>query len=248
MQFSYTKIVAIFFLLVGYSFSAMAQKTNFDKIVQPIDVRAKDYRELLVQLAWLNNPDNENLANAVIIERERIGLEKQNWLNNLTGSFNVNEGNISQQSNSFFPRYNLNITMSVGTLLATPKKVKIAKEQVKMAENKVNQQKLKIRAEVLERYENYLSAIEILTIRTQAVEDMRTLQTLVVQKFEQGLSTVEEYTEALKAYNQAAEAKALAENNVKLTKLMVEEMIGLPLEEIMPVKKFDTTPNPKYTP
>lgn len=224
---------AIFFL---FSASLYAQRTDFDKVVLPLDMRARDFQELLVQLAWMNNPNNENLSKGVIIERDKVVLEKQSWMNGVTASFNLNEGNFVQQSNLFFPIYNLNASISLGTIMSTPHKVKIAKQNVKIAENKVNQQKLQLRAEVLRRYQTYLSSIEILKVRTQAVEDVRVMQTMVIRKFEQGLSTVEEYTQALKSYNEAVEGKTVAENDIVMARISLEELIGLSLNEIQAIK------------
>lgn len=224
---------AIFLL---FSASLYAQRTDFDKVVLPLDMRARDFQELLVQLAWMNNPNNENLSKGVIIERDKVVLEKQSWMNGVTASFNLNEGNFVQQSNLFFPIYNLNASISLGTIMSTPHKVKIAKQNVKIAENKVNQQKLQLRAEVLRRYQTYLSSIEILKVRTQAVEDVRVMQTMVIRKFEQGLSTVEEYTQALKSYNEAVEGKTAAENDIVMARISLEELIGLSLDEIQAIK------------
>ena len=223
MRFVY---YTIFFL---FSVSLYAQRTDFDKVVLPLDARAKDFQELLVQLAWMNNPNNENLSKGVTIERDKVALEKQSWMNGITASFNINEGNISQAANGFFPIYNLNASVTLGTIMSTPHKVKIAKQNVKIAENKLNQQKLQLRAEVLRRYQTYLSSIEILKVRTQAVEDVRVMQTMVIRKFEQGLSTVEEYTQALKSYNEVIEGKTAAENDIVMARLSLEEKIGFAL-------------------
>ncbi|MBK9463094.1 MAG: TolC family protein [Sphingobacteriales bacterium] len=223
----------LFFL---FATNLYAQRANFDKIVYPLDMRAKDFKEVLVQLAWLNNPNNDNLSKSIIIERDKVKLEKQSWMNGVTTSFNLNEGNFSQQANGFFPIYNLNASITLGTILSTPTKVKIAKQNVQIAENKVNQQKLQLRAEVLRRYQTYLSSIEILKVRTQAVEDMRVMQTMVIRKFEQGLATVEEYTQALKSYNETIEGKTAAENDIAIAKISIEEMIGMTLEEIQALR------------
>lgn len=230
------KLIYYWIALLLLSSQVYAQRTNFDKVVLPLDVRAKDYKELLVQLAWLNNPDNDNLSRVVSVEKDKVKLEKKSWTNGVTASFNLNEGNFVNQSNLFFPIYNLNASVTLGTILNTPHKVKIAQQNVKIAENKVNQQKLQLRAEVLRRYETYLASIEILRVRTQALEDARTLKTATVRKFEQGLASVEDYAQALKSYSEALEGGTTAESNIKVAKIAVEEMIGMTLEDVQALK------------
>ena len=46
MRFTYY----LFFFL--FTTNLYAQRANLDKIVYPLDMRAKDFKEVLVQLAW----------------------------------------------------------------------------------------------------------------------------------------------------------------------------------------------------
>ena len=45
---------AIFLILFA---QANAQLTDYDAIIQPVDAKARDIAEYMVQLAWLNSPE-----------------------------------------------------------------------------------------------------------------------------------------------------------------------------------------------
>ncbi|OWY23399.1 hypothetical protein C7N43_03325 [Sphingobacteriales bacterium UPWRP_1] len=221
---------------------AQAQKTDFNKIIQPLDVRAKDYTELLVQLAWSNNPKYEALKVEQNIAEEEIKLAQKKWTRDINASFNLNEANLktlgsdATAENVFFPRYNLSATLNIGAFANRRSEVNIAKHNLHIAENETNQAKLQLRAEVLRRYETYLTAKELLKIRAQNVEDMYATYLLAKSNMELGKGDLKELNSASDSYNKAQENKLLAETNLRTAKINLEEIIGLKLEDIFEEK------------
>lgn len=192
--------------------------------------------EDLVQLAWENHPANEAVRFAVKQEDETVTQARWDWLNDLSASFNLNEGNINPEAtgvntNLFFPRYNFRFALSVGTFVNTPSKIRSAKLGREIAEEMVGEQQLSMRREVLSRYYTYLYNINMLKLRMQAFQDVYSSYTSATQSFTNGEISLDEYNQALIARNQAQEARLEAERTVLLSKLSLEELLGMSLEQ-----------------
>lgn len=80
-------------LLVLFN-SLCAQQTDFNTIVQPIDIKAKDFAEYLVQLAWLNNPESNIAQEEVKQAKTELKLAKKDWMKDFQLTFNLNEANL----------------------------------------------------------------------------------------------------------------------------------------------------------
>ncbi|MBL7782808.1 MAG: TolC family protein [Saprospiraceae bacterium] len=219
-----------------------AQQTDYDLIVQPVDTKARDFSEYLVQLAWMNGPDGliaiEEVKNALSADKN----VKKEWMRDVQATFNLNEANlrsVDTSSNVFFPRYNLGLNLNLYNILSQKEKNKISKRDIDIAEQKVNKRKLEIRAETLSRYANFKLAHDILKARTLVEQDMNATYILVQQLYKNDEKTLEDYTTASAAYFAAQEARIRAENDVLLAKYRVEEMIGLKWEQVQhPAKEF----------
>lgn len=227
------RIAIIFLLFNCCHWVAYGQRANFDEIVQPVDKRAKEFKELLVQLAWLNNPMHDALKSEQLIADQNIEIEKRAWTRDITVSFNINEGNIAPRAdNLFFPIYNLGATFNIGHIITMPHRIKIAKEQHKITAYNIDQQKLKIRGEVLRRYQTYLGSIELLKARTEAVENLLSTFLITKENFNQGLATLEEFNIAADFYSRAVSNKVISDSEVLIHKLSLEELIGVTLEKV----------------
>jgi outer membrane protein TolC len=175
----------------------------------------------------------------VRIAEKKISLERFNWTDDVKASFNFNQRNIEaglntsdEVGNNFYPWYNFGVSLSVGSFVKAPLRTSIAKEELDIANATLNQQKLSIRAEVLKRYKDYQLKVELLKIRTQAQDDSYSTHQLITRDFEKGAATLEEFIKSAAAYNAAVEAKLIASKNVLESKISLEEMIGVKLEEV----------------
>lgn len=232
----------ILFTFFLFCVKLTAQQTDYDLIVQPVDTKARDFSEYLVQLAWMNGPDGliaiEEVKNALSADKN----VKKEWMRDVQATFNLNEANLRSAdttNNVFFPRYNLGLNLNLYNILSQKEKNKISKRDIDIAEQKVNKRKLEIRAETLTRYANYKLAHDILKARTLVEQDMNATYILVQQLYKNDEKTLEDYTTASAAYFAAQEARIRAENDVLLAKYRVEEMIGLKWEQVQhPAKEF----------
>jgi FKBP-type peptidyl-prolyl cis-trans isomerase len=251
------KIFIVLFTLCFHGLIAqIAQQVDYNKIILPATADSVNIAEKLVQLAWQNYPLNEVAELGVASAKKAVTMSKLDLLNNVSGTFNANDftvqnGLFTPQKQAldangnpvvgayFYPRYNVSVRLSIGDIILTPMKVSKNKLQVKVTEAQVRAQKLNIRAEMLRRYQVYLTSIEVLKLRVKAVEEAHLIHLLVTKKFKKGEAILEDYNKSFLTFNNAQEAKVTAEGQVYLTKNSIEEMIGLKLEEVTGTK-YDT--------
>ena len=231
-----------FLFIFLYCFQLSAQRTDFDLIVQPVDTKARDFSEYLVQLAWMNWPEGaiaqEEVKNAQSEEKNT----RKEWMRDVQATFNLNEANLrapDTSSNVFFPRYNFGLNLNLYNILSQKEKNRISKREILIAEHNVDRRKLEIRSETLSRYAKFRLAKDILKSRTLVEGDMNATYILVQQLYKNDEKTLEDYTTASAAFFAAQEARLQAETDVLITKFRVEEMIGLKWEQVQhPAKEF----------
>ena len=76
------------------------QIVDFEKVVTPDGFRAKTFEDHLVQLAWMNSPENKVLDYEVAIAQEEKKIQRWDWTKDLTAQFNYNEAHFI---NDVFP-------------------------------------------------------------------------------------------------------------------------------------------------
>lgn len=229
-------------MLLGLNGLLCAQQADFDAIVIPVEMKARDLSEYLVQLAWLNQPESAIAQDEVKNARDEAKNTRKEWMRDLQASFNLNEGNLKgadDNGNVFFPRYNLGVGVNLFNVASQKGKNTIAKRDIQIAEHKVNQRKLEIRAETLQRYALYKLAKELYKTRTLAEQEANANYLVIQQLYKSDEKTFEEYTTASAAYYAAQEARLKAETEVMLTKISLEEMIGIKWEQVQHPAKED---------
>ena len=234
----YTFALAILFCINGLN----AQQSDFDFVVQPVEAKARDLSEYLVQLAWLNNPESAVAQEEVKVAQDEAKNTRKEWMRDVQATFNLNEANlrgVDSLGNVFFPRYNFGVSVNLFNILSQGNKNKIGKREIRIAEHKVNQRKLEIRAETLSRYASFKLAKEIVKTRTLAEQEVYTNYVLIQQLYKTDEKTFEEYITASSAYYKAQEARMQAENEALLAKYRLEEIIGLKWEQVQHPEKVD---------
>lgn len=93
------KITTIFYLLILIG-TLNAQQVNFDSLILPIATPSVEFREYLVQLAWINNPSNRVYDHNINIAEQELKITKLDWANDVGLTFNLNENNLQSQDNS----------------------------------------------------------------------------------------------------------------------------------------------------
>jgi outer membrane protein TolC len=210
-----------------------AQNTDYDQVVQPLDTKARDFTEYLVQLAWQNNPEGEIVRESLKNAQSESKNTKKEWMRDIQASFNLNEANLrspDSTSNIFFPRYNIGLNLNLFNILSQKEKNEIGKREIGIAQQKINQRKLELRAETLARYAQFKLAKEIRKVRILAEQEVYANYILIQQLYKTDEKTLEEYTNAANIYYSAQEARLKADTDVLLAQYMLESIIGLKWE------------------
>ncbi len=229
----------------GMTFFAQAQEIDY-----PLADEEAGLMRYMAQMAWSNNPINDNFSQEVVIAKEKVKIAKRGWWRNVSLSFNLNEANLQPDSifnrntgineatasagNVFFPKYNFGAVFDLGSIFDTPNKKKIAQRKVKIAESLSQQAEKDVKGQIIQLYQEYLTAIEILKLRYKSEADMKTSYQLVDQLFSQGDKRVglADVNDASLALNNVQESRIKANRNVVIAKLKLEDFIGVKLETV----------------
>lgn len=227
----------VLLLLLFVSQGLFAQKTDYNKIILPQGVFSGDHSEKLVQIAWQNYPQNEVAQRRVTIASYEVTQAKMQWLDIFNAQGNLNEYSINQDNNQVggfnaFPRYNFGASITLGMFGDIPAEIKKRKEMLKISEAEVNMQKLAVRGEVLRRYQNYLLYQELLENQAKMTENVFSSYSVAEQRFKNGEITLQDYNASLDKYNSERINLVRAETELELAKITLEEMLGVPLEDI----------------
>jgi outer membrane protein TolC len=227
------------YLLFLLGFPVFSQTIDYNRIIPAENSKKLDMSEKLVQVAWKNLPTNQILQQRAAIANADVKKTKFAWLDYVTVSGNLNEFNINPQKNAdgstvpnFFPRYNIGASVRLGSIVSIPAERRKAESEARIAEQNLNQAKIALRAEVLRAYANYLTNKELLALQNQVSEDALGNFTLAEQKFKDGKITFNELNAVTAAYNAEKNRQLQAENKLTLSKIDLEELIGVKLEEV----------------
>lgn len=219
----------------------VAQQTDYETMVLPVENKARDFRDYLVQLAWLNNPESLIAQSEAKNARDDNKNVRKEWLRDVQATFNLNEANLRGSTGSngqvFFPRYNFGLNFNVYNITSQKNKNKIGKREIDIAEQKTNLQKLTLRTEALTRYAKFKLARNIYRQRVLAEQEVYANYVLIKQLYETDEKTFEEYTASSNAYYTAQESKLKAETEVLTTQYALEEIIGLKWEQVQHPEK-----------
>ncbi len=227
-------IIAVLMFISQFCFG---QNIDYNKIILPDGTATDDFVERLVQLAWKNNPANEEFRHNVTISQYDVKKAGVQWLDMLQVQGNINEFNINSEVDvfnraSFYPKYNFGLRLTIGQFFSIPYDVKQNRERVMISQAQVNGQKLAIRAAVLKAHNTYSIREKIFRLSTQATLDAENSYRLLEQRFKSGESSFEAYNTSLMNYNRSSILQLEAEQDYLNSKVELESIIGLKLEDV----------------
>jgi outer membrane protein TolC len=234
------KIIFLLFVTVN----VFGQNVDYNKIILPSHVQSPDFAEKLVQLAWQNNPLNDILRREIKISEYAVKRNKADWWDIIHLQGNLNEFTVNKyllgqeeeadraQRADFYPLYNIRANISLGMFVRIPYNGRINKEQVAIAESNLDARKLEIRNQVMKTYNEYILKEKIYKIQAQVFSDVENAHKLVEQKFKNGESSFEAYSASQGNYSRASIVLLTAETDYKNTKLDLEKLIGVALEDV----------------
>lgn len=227
----------IILLIVFLPQLTKAQNVDYNAIILPNNVSDISFEEKLVRLAWQNNPANQILDYQTNISNIEVKQARWSWLDDWRVQGNLNEFTINDNADvgdraQFYPKYNVTGQIRLSYFVDIPLEVKKKKQEVLIAKSNINMQKLAIRAEVLTRYQTYLMNRELLKIQTEIVEDLYASLSLAEQQFKNGEITLNAFNIQQDRYNNQRVKQINAQGDFNISKIAVEEMIGMKLEDV----------------
>ncbi|MEM9388895.1 MAG: TolC family protein [Bacteroidota bacterium] len=225
----------VIWVIIIISNTVWGQKIDYNKVILPRNSGSISLEERLVQLAWQNNPASEIAQKNIGVSEYRVNIAKWDWLSRIVVSGNINEFTIDQENEraEFFPRYNFALNVPLGVFAKQPMETRMVRQQLYIEQEKLNQLKLEIRAEVLKRYENYKRDMKIADLLGEVLSETKTVYDNVKGQINTGQLVVGENYDISERFKRAQIDKIKADAQVKISKLSLEEMIGIKYEEVI---------------
>jgi outer membrane protein TolC len=196
-----------------------------------------DMREKLVQLA-LTNPNYDAAVHKLEAADYQLKKAKTGWLSAISGTYNLNQFNIqgNSQYNNFYPRYNFGLMVPFDIVTRTSNDIKIAKQNVGVAEAEKTLRYREIKAKILTKYEDYLMYQQKLEFQSQITQDERTAFLNAEKSFGEGTIKQEDYNKAYRAYSEEKSKMVELQRNYNVIKIDLEELVGMTMEEVQKLK------------
>lgn len=192
-----------------------------------------DIRNKLVQLA-LQNPNFEIADRKVSIAGYQLGKAKGDWLSVISPNLNLNEFTIKPKSgNQFLPLWNVGITVPLNYYTQNRSSVKVARENLYIAEAEKNERYREIRAKVLTRYEDYLMYKEMLELQSRVTQDAYLFYRQRENDFADDAIGIDDYNKSFASYKEQQDRLLQARRNFNVSKIDLEQMIGISIDEVL---------------
>src|ERR1044072_1054749 len=233
--------ILLLFVCIGLTANAQQQPDTEVLLKLPADPPAVTrFKQKLVELA-LQSPDVKQYDDRKDIAKYNTRVATAQWANHFVASGNLNEFTIKGRGNdlngnqNFYPRYNFGVTVPFGHFVSIPNEIKRSKAEGKLAQRQKESQALIVKAKVLQAYEDYAAAKKLLELHLPIMEAALLNYNQIEEKFRAGDNTVpiDVYKEAYRQYNAEMVQKVEMERNFRQTKLILEGIVGMTLEEVM---------------
>src|SRR5437588_3251338 len=157
------RIFTAFFFFLAAIVHAQNQQAN-NKPATAMGRDSMDIKEQLVNLAIQNSSYQIDDANIQIAEYN-LRKAKNSWFNNIGVTGNINEFAVTNSTvASYYPKYNLGVTIPLGLFSTHSNDVKIATKVVEINALQKTEKEKALRREVLTRFENFLERKDNLKI------------------------------------------------------------------------------------
>lgn len=227
------KIMLCVFILTA---SLVKAQSIVDSISDPGFILRDTVSEKLAEFA-VNNYQIMMQKSRVNEMQYEVKKSKAAWLNNIAVTGNLNEANLKSSTtggqNVFFPRYNFGLTLPLGTFFTKSNDTKIAKEKYNQEVYNLKGQLELLKKAIKVEYQNYLSNKYFIALHESVIQDEKVLLSVVETKFSKNEVSLDAYTQSSKRYNDALIKKVELLKNLNTSKLELEGLLGMKLEEAL---------------
>ena len=210
--------------------------SNYKDTLKNVDVR-----ERLVQLA-MNNPNYEISDRLTYIALYQLRLAKGSWLSALSAQGNVNEFTVNELFGStnpavstnitIYPKYNLGLSIPFDLFNRNSNNVKIARENLYIAQAQKNERFREIKADVLTKYEDYLLIKQKLELQSQITTDAYTNYQIAERDYRLNVIKAEDLSRAYKNWVGEQVFKLSIQRDLNVSKIDLEKVIGVKFEDV----------------
>lgn len=198
------------------------------------------FAEWLVQLAYDNYPGVKVREQEAKAARADIRLAQREWVRapgfnlgfNRSANFGADDAD-GLDENFLFPKVSIGASLNLFPIISTKAKVKGAEAVYQARLFIIDQDKAALRREVLSRYRAHILALELYRVRIKMEEDADAHYRLLDRLFRADEVAFEDYNAAYTTYQGAIEARLQAAAEIDTTRIAVEELIGIPLNEAL---------------
>ncbi|HLO81990.1 MAG TPA: TolC family protein [Chitinophagaceae bacterium] len=192
-----------------------------------------DVREKLVDLAF-QHPEVAISDAQMNIAENNLSRAKWSWTNIFFAQFNLNEFTINgSPSAAFWPKYNFGINMPFDVVSRTRGEIKNARESMDISVAMKEDTYRKLKAEVLQRFEDYLFHREMYEMSSVVVDEAYTSFLSMQEKYKIGDVNDIDYSITFRQFNDAKMRQREKERDMNVSKLDVERLIGVKLDEVL---------------
>lgn len=224
----------ILFSIVSLSLTSSAQSIIND-ISNPGFSLQDPIAEKLADLG-ANNSLSKSAGKSIEIANQDLKKAKSEWLNLINPNFNLNEFTLAgtlgsnNQFNTFWPRYNINLSIPLG--IFTGNRSMINKTKLNIEQAQLNQESviLNIKRTVRVYYQDYISNKYLLALHESLLQDEKILLDRVNTMFENNQVDLEVFTAATKKYNDLLAKKINLLKDINYSVYNLEEILGMPLD------------------
>lgn len=202
-----------------------AKAVNLSSLNQDSLIKIK-----LVQLASNNPVVVAADANIRIAETE-LDRAKYSWLSAVSAGANINEFVINNSpAASFFPKYNLGVTIPLNIVSKTKTEKKIASQNIIINTENKKEQLRGMKTQVLSLYEEYKEKKELLRLQKIAMDDDYQAYLAAQKNYADGNIELEDMNRIYKSYVNEQGKLITKEKELNIAVIQLEELINMPLE------------------
>ena len=184
----------------------------------------------LVRLAS-NNPVLVVADASIRIAETEFDRAKYSWLGSVSAGANINEFVINNSpAASFFPKYNLGITIPLNIISKTKSEKKIATQNIIInTENKKERLRV-MKTLVLSLYEEYKEKRELLRLQKIGMDDDYQAYLAAQKNYADGSIELDEMNRIYKSYVNEQGKLITKEKELNIAVIQIEELINMPLQ------------------
>lgn len=219
-----TAIIAICFFV--FSIRSGAQESLMTEV-------SYTFLEQLIHTAKTNYPRMQALETQIAVAETNVQKTRWSWFDVLNAAYMRSNNLSATVENSYLLNgYQYGLNVNIGSLLAKPSQVKMARQQVEISRSQKEEYELNLTALVKQRYFEYVHQLSLLKLINQSVLDTDNNLKSVRNRFEKGEVTFDVYNQSLLALSAQMQQKVSVEAAMLMAKASLEELIGVKLETI----------------